>query len=828
MQVDVFISHHVSTCGHIAEAITNKLESMGVRCWYCGRDIQGGDYATEIMMALNSCKVFLLILNRAASESQHVLNELDAATVRLTKQEPITIMPFVVTGEEITLAAQYYLRRHHWIDAINPPMYVRIEELANHVLAVLEKEPGGFTFTPVTMPAQSAPAAPKIENRLPQTRDIFHGREEMLGQIGASFASGKRVLFLEGIGGIGKSELAKQYAMQNRDKYDTVVFLPYVDSLQSLLCDATALKIEGVERQKGEEDADFAARKLAVLKSIANDRTLLIVDNFDVDADPMLKEFADGTYHVIFTTRNAHAGFSTVKVGAITDEHALLEIFTQNYEDEVYEDDLPAVREIFRMVEGHTYTIELIAKQMAASYLSATEMLELLQNGALQNGDWEEIAGRDNWNTAIGHICSLFNTSNLSGDEKQILMYLSLMGNSGVPAQRFREWAKLSNMDAVNRLIRRSWVRKESGQKFSLHPMVREVIHRELVPTVENCREYLRGMDMFCFAAWFRPYGENLAVAANVLSVLSYFKEIPADGHNHFSCFASFLWQVGYFNESIFHETRVYEACVRHFGVASMYTGFVAQMLGGCYFNSNRIEESIPWYKQGLDSMLASGAPMTEDLAMSYEKVARCYTWEYEQDFAKAEELFQKSLEIRLEMIERVKAGEDMTIRRVFMKEPFDLKFAYGRLAEIYMEIGRMYQFMGNWEKGCEYARLNLETRLANQSNAAASSIAYANYDIGVCLYQMAMQREGDERTKLLAEAQEKLEAALESNMKMRGALAYDTIDNQEYVADVYAAQGDYLKASNGYMAVLTMSENLFGPDDPRIARVKQKMYFNN
>ena len=131
MQVDVFISHHVATCGHIAEAIANKLESMGIRCWYCGRDIQGGDYATEIMMALNSCKVFLLILNRAASESQHVLNELDAATVRLTKSEPITIMPFVVAGEEITLAAQYYLRRHHWIDAINPPMYVRIEELAN-------------------------------------------------------------------------------------------------------------------------------------------------------------------------------------------------------------------------------------------------------------------------------------------------------------------------------------------------------------------------------------------------------------------------------------------------------------------------------------------------------------------------------------------------------------------------------------------------------------------------------------------------------------------------------------------------------------------------
>ena len=828
MNVDVFISHHVKTSGHIAQAIANKLESMGIRCWYCGRDMTGGDYATNIMLALNSCKVFLLILNRAASESEHVLNELDAATVRLTKHEPVTILPFVVSGEEITLAAQYYLRRHHWIDAITPPMYARIDALAEHVVQLMEKNVNGFVPAPVAaMPAAETVVQHRIISRLPQTRDIFHGREEMLAQIEASFASGKRVLFLEGIGGIGKSELAKQYAMQHCDQYDNVVFLSYVDSLESLLCDATALQIEGVDKLKDEEDAAFAQRKLSVFKSIADGRTLLIVDNFDVDNDPLLKSFADGSYHVIFTTRNAHAGFSSVKVGAITDEAALLEIFTQNYEDEVYEDDLPAVREIFRMVEGHTYTIELIAKQMAASYLSASEMLDMLQNGALRNGEWEEVAGRDDWNTAIGHICSLFNTSNLSEEEKQILMYLSLMGIGGVPAQRFRDWASLSNMDAVNRLIRRSWVRKESGQKFSLHPMVREVVHKELVPTVENCRDFLRKMDMFCFAAWFRPYVENLAVANNVLAVLSYFQEIPADGHNHFSCFSSFLWQVGYFTESIANSTRVYEACVKHFGVNSMYTGFQAQMLGGCYFNASRVQESIRWYKQGLESMLQSGAPVTEDLAMSYEKVARCYTWEYEQDFEKAEELFQKSLAIREEMLARVQAGEDMTIRRVFLKEPFDEKFAYGRLCGIYMEIGRMYQFKGDWENGCKYARLHLDLRVNKQDNASPSSVAYANNDIGVCLYHMAMEsNDPQKRTDLLAEAQEKLEQALETNMKMRGALAYDTIDNQEYLADVYAAQGDYLQASNGYMAVLTMTENLLGPNDPRIARVKEKMCF--
>ncbi len=77
-----------------------------------------------------------------------------------------------------------------------------------------------------------------------------------------------------------------------------------------------------------------------------------------------------------------------------------------------------------------------------------------------------------------------------------------------------------------------------------------------------------------------------------------------------------------------------------------------------------------------------------------------------------------------------------------------------------------------------------------------------------------------------LEKAVKLLETALESNMKMHGGLAIDTIVNQEYLADAYAALGNYGEASNGYMAVITMVESLLGTEDPRIASVKQKMNF--
>lgn len=137
MKIDVFISYHSETSQALAGKIANRLESMGYNCWFSGKNLGGGDYASGIMDALNECRVFLLILNKAASESAHVLNELEIATNRLNHKEELTIIPFRVTDEEIGPAAQYYISRHHWVDATNPPMDRHITELVNQVAALL-------------------------------------------------------------------------------------------------------------------------------------------------------------------------------------------------------------------------------------------------------------------------------------------------------------------------------------------------------------------------------------------------------------------------------------------------------------------------------------------------------------------------------------------------------------------------------------------------------------------------------------------------------------------------------------------------------------------
>lgn len=824
MNVDVFVSHHTSSSLHIVEGIVNKLEGTGLKCWYAPRDTQG-HYAGSIADAVDTCSVFLLVLNKPASESFHVLNELELVCDRLAKGESVHVIPFHVADLDISRDARYYIKRMHWIEAIDPPMYARIDELVAHINRVLGRE--SVSHTAGRKETQAAPEY-RLVARLPQVRDVFRGRQELLEKIGAVFSQGKKAVFLEGIGGIGKSELAKQYALSHRDDYDTVVFATYTTSLVKLMCDATSIVIEGVEPLQDESEKDFFARKLQILRSIADERTLIIVDNFDVDADPELAEFLTGRYHVIFTTRNAHPGFTTLKVEAIRDKAVLMEIFEQNYGMELDESERESVEEIFELVEYHTYAVELIAKQMEASFLSAGEMLDMLRRGGMETSGQEMISGRSDYKSAFGHICSVFNTGCLSAEEQRLMRYMALMGTRGVPGARFREWAELTSMDDVNALMRKSWIRREAGGRISLHPLVREVVWSVLEPGLENCMPFLKKVGHFCFYSWYRPYPENMAVGDCVLSILQSLDGPRECEWSIFSIYSNFLWQIGAFEESIHYGMQMFEAVRKLYGEASMITGFAAKSVAGCYFNSGREQESIRYYRQGLDSMLASGAPETEDLAMSYEKVARCCTWEYEQDLEKSEELFREALAIRLRLLEGLRNGHNPgTVSSEY--EPYTEELALSRIGETYMEMGRMYQLMGEYEKAIEHSdrfRVLLETYTPKN----ISGIAYGYFDVGVSRYRLGIKArtEGREEDAMaeFAQAEEKLRRALETNLKMRGALALDTIDNQEYLADTLAAMGSYGAASNEYMAVITMVEGLLGPAHPRIDSVKRKMEF--
>ena len=101
LDIDVFISYHTKSSRSIVEAICNVLESSKIKCWYAPRNVES-QYAGDIVRAIRNCKIFLLILNQEASNSQDVLNEINEAFERLRAKEEFYILPFHISNQEIS------------------------------------------------------------------------------------------------------------------------------------------------------------------------------------------------------------------------------------------------------------------------------------------------------------------------------------------------------------------------------------------------------------------------------------------------------------------------------------------------------------------------------------------------------------------------------------------------------------------------------------------------------------------------------------------------------------------------------------------------------
>jgi eukaryotic-like serine/threonine-protein kinase len=137
MSKDVFISHATEDQTTAAE-VCALLEHRGVECWIAPRDVAPGKVWDEaILDAIESTRVFLLILSTHANASPFVKNEVNRA---FAQQKPIVAFRTedVIPGRSLEL----YLARHHWTDGFPPPLEDKIDRLAASLEGLLGQAEG--------------------------------------------------------------------------------------------------------------------------------------------------------------------------------------------------------------------------------------------------------------------------------------------------------------------------------------------------------------------------------------------------------------------------------------------------------------------------------------------------------------------------------------------------------------------------------------------------------------------------------------------------------------------------------------------------------------
>lgn len=229
------------------------------------------------------------------------------------------------------------------------------EEIRN-VIGEINKDTKAIEPYAVTEELLSTP------NIIPKS--IFCGREDVLEEIHNRFQNSGNVLFLYGIGGIGKTQIAKQYAKMHKNDYDTIIYATYNGSIKDEIMAETPFTIEpAVNRYTlsdgtKESDEAFFNRKLEKIQKISTERTLIILDNFDVEEDENLPLLMNGRYRLLITTRFDFSRFyPTVRINPIVSMESLKEIFMKNYQGYDVEEDDPNLVDLIELVNRHTYTM---------------------------------------------------------------------------------------------------------------------------------------------------------------------------------------------------------------------------------------------------------------------------------------------------------------------------------------------------------------------------------------------------------------------------------------------------------------------------------------
>jgi len=132
--LDVFISYQ-NTDKTIADAICSNLENKKIKCWYAPRDIPpGADWQDSIKHAIKLSKLVVIVWSNNTQKSKMVRSEVTAAL-----DEECIIIPFRIDKVEPSGGWSLLLNTTHWLDAYDPPLERRIDELGYIILTNLRE-----------------------------------------------------------------------------------------------------------------------------------------------------------------------------------------------------------------------------------------------------------------------------------------------------------------------------------------------------------------------------------------------------------------------------------------------------------------------------------------------------------------------------------------------------------------------------------------------------------------------------------------------------------------------------------------------------------------
>ena len=358
-----------------------------------------------------------------------------------------------------------------------------------------------------------------MDSEVPKPCRHFIGRDKELEELYTMLEENRHV-FLCGIAGIGKSELAKAYAKHYKKHYTNILYVEYTGDLHQDITDMDFIDDlpESTEQERFQRHNRF-------LRSLKSD-TLLIIDNFNVTAtqDSFLSVVLKYRCQILFTTRSNLNEYCTFQLKEIKDINILFQLTSAFYsEADKYRS---TVEKIIETVHYHTFAVELAAKLLENGISTPGQLLAKLQEerASLDNEDKIKIIkdGQSSKATYYSHIHTLFSLYALSRKQQDIMCNLCFLPYTGISARIFAKWLELPTLNEINDLIETGFVQTTTRHTISLHPMIKEIALSETKPSVSSCHILLDSLQKICLMHGIEVdyYKKLFQTAGNIIELI--------------------------------------------------------------------------------------------------------------------------------------------------------------------------------------------------------------------------------------------------------------------------------------------------------------------
>jgi tetratricopeptide (TPR) repeat protein/transcriptional regulator with XRE-family HTH domain len=691
----------------------------------------------------------------------------------------------------------------NWESGNNLPGLRDIQEIAEILqLAGVEEDDTDKLFKALSQTPPKLWTVPYFHNPL------FTGRKRVLQLLWERLAANYGVVPVQavsGLGGIGKTQIAVEYAYRYRDTYRTVLWA-HADSRNSLISSYVALanELNLPEKDAEKQDSIVEAVKHWLDTHI---QWLLILDNADNVA--VVHDFLPvslQTGHIILTTRSqVHGSIAQgIEVDRLGEKESIVFLLKRAKKVEsntrfaqLQETDIADAKKVVNILDGLP-----LALDQAGAYIEETgcSVIDYLDHYRQQRGKLLQRRGK------VGkkeHPESVALTLSLSfGKVKQsnqralkLLQFCAFLSPDAIPEQFLLDGAShlipelqtiAGNSVVLSELIEAlraySLIQRHATAKMlSLHRLVQEVLRDEMeeseqrrwaegaVRVVERVFPSPRDIARWQVCEQYLPHAQQC------ISFISQYHLTIPEAAEVLKRIGWYLTERGRYSEVEPTLQQAVVICEQQLGQEHPNTMTSTSTLAWFYQQQGRYAEAEPLYQRVLAIREQQLGPTHPDTATSLNNLAVLYS--FQGRFVEAEHLHQRALAIREQQL-----------------GPFhpDTSTSLNNLAALYKEQGKYAEAEPLYQRAlaiCEQQPGPMYNTPHSLHNLAALYDAQGKY----------------------AEAEPLYQRALAIREQQLGPMHPDVADSLNNLAGLYQTQGKYAEAEPLYQRALTICEQQLG-----------------